>query len=137
MKVLIINSGSSSVKYQVIDTVTKDFLAKGLVESIGLDRSKIKHEKNGVPKVILEKNVPDHNTAIELVLSLLIDKETGVLEHFEDLDAVGHRLVHGGEHFNSSVLITDDVMEVMDDCIKLAPLHNPANIAGVKAARAN
>jgi acetate kinase len=135
MKVLIINSGSSSVKYQVIDTATKDYLAKGLVESIGLDRSKIKHEKKGVDKITMEQSIPDHNTAIEIVLSLLIDKKNGVLVSFDDLDAVGHRLVHGGEHFNSSVLITDDVMEVMDDCIKLAPLHNPANIAGIKAAK--
>ncbi len=135
MKVLIINSGSSSVKYQVINTVTKDYLAKGIVESIGLDRSKIKHEKKGVDKITMEQSIPDHNTAIELVLSLLIDKKNGVLVSFDDLDAVGHRLVHGGEHFNSSVLITDDVMEVMDDCIKLAPLHNPANIAGIKAAK--
>ncbi|MEA2078022.1 MAG: acetate kinase [Candidatus Marinimicrobia bacterium] len=136
MKVLIINSGSSSVKYQIIDTVTKDYLAKGLVESIGLDRSKIKHEKKGVDKVAFDKNIPDHNAAIEFVLSILIDKEHGVLDSFNDLDAVGHRLVHGGEHFNSSVLITDNVMEVMNDCIKLAPLHNPANIAGIKAAKA-
>ena len=135
MKVLIINSGSSSVKYQVIDTEKKDYLAKGLVESIGLERSKIKHEKKGVDKITLEKNVPDHNVAIEIVLSLLIDKEKGVLESYKDLDAVGHRLVHGGEHFNSSVLITEDVLEVMNDCIQLAPLHNPANISGIKAAK--
>ena len=134
MKILIINSGSSSVKYQVIDTKTKEYLAKGLVESIGLDRAKIKHEKNGAAKLTLEKEIPNHNTAIELVLSLLIDKDHGILRDFDELDAVGHRLVHGGEHFNSSVLITDDVMEVLDDCIKLAPLHNPANIAGIKAA---
>ncbi len=135
MKVLIINSGSSSVKYQVIDTEKKDYLAKGLVESIGLERSKIKHEKKGADKITLEKNVPDHNVAIEIVLSLLIDKDKGVLESYKDLDAVGHRLVHGGEHFNSSVLITEDVLEVMNDCIQLAPLHNPANISGIKAAK--
>jgi acetate kinase len=132
---LIINSGSSSVKYQVIDTATKDYLAKGLVESIGLERSQIKHEKRGADKIKLEKEIPDHNTAIQLVLSLLIDENNGVLKSFDDLDAVGHRLVHGGEHFNSSVLITEDVLDVMDDCIKLAPLHNPANIAGIKAAK--
>lgn len=135
MKVLIINSGSSSVEYQVIDTATKDYLAKGLVESIGLERSMIKHEKQGADKVKLEKEIPDHNTAIQLVLSLLIDDNNGVLKSFDELDAVGHRLVHGGEHFNSSVYITDEVMDVMDDCIKLAPLHNPANIAGIKAAK--
>jgi acetate kinase len=135
MKVLIINSGSSSVKYQVIDTATKDYLAKGLVESIGLERSLIKHEKQGADKVKMEREIPDHNTAIEMVLSLLVDEDKGVLKSFDDLDAVGHRLVHGGEHFNSSVYITDEVMEVMDDCIKLAPLHNPANIAGINAAR--
>jgi acetate kinase len=132
---LIINSGSSSVKYQVIDTATKDYLAKGLVESIGLERSQIKHEKRGADKIKLEKEIPDHNTAIQLVLSLLVDEKNGVLKSFDDLDAVGHRLVHGGEHFNSSVLITEDVLDVMDDCIKLAPLHNPANIAGIKAAK--
>ena len=135
MKVLIINSGSSSVKYQVIDTATKDYLAKGLVESIGLERSQIKHEKKGAEKVKLEREVPDHNVAIEMVLSLLVDEKKGVLKSFDDLDAVGHRLVHGGEHFNSSVYITDEVMDVMNDCIKLAPLHNPANIAGIKAAK--
>lgn len=137
MKVLIINSGSSSVKYQVIDTEKKDYLAKGLVESIGLDRSLIKHEKKGADKIKFEREIPNHHTAIEMVLSLLVDKENGVLESFDDIDAVGHRLVHGGEHFNSSVLITDDVMEVMDDCIQLAPLHNPANIDGIKAAKAH
>jgi len=135
MKILIINSGSSSVKYQVINTADKNCLAKGLVESIGLERSRIKHSKKGSDKVVLEKTIPDHNAAIELLLSLLIDKERGVLNSFDDLDAVGHRLVHGGEHFNKSVLITDTVMNVLDDCIELAPLHNPANIDGIKAAK--
>ncbi|MBW6458493.1 MAG: acetate kinase, partial [FCB group bacterium] len=135
MKVLIINSGSSSVKYQVIDTEKKDFLAKGLVESIGLERSKIKHEKKGSEKITLESYIPDHNKAIEMTLSLLIDKDHGVLKAYSDIKAVGHRLVHGGEHFKSSILITDHVMEVLNDCIKLAPLHNPANIEGIKAAK--
>jgi acetate kinase len=135
MKVLIINSGSSSVKYQVIDTLKKDYLAKGLVESIGLERSKIKHEKKGSEKIILESYIPDHNKAIEMTLSLLIDKDHGVLKAYSDIEAVGHRLVHGGEHFKSSVLITEHVMDVLNDCIKLAPLHNPANIEGIKAAK--
>lgn len=135
MKILIINSGSSSVKYQVIDTVAKNCLAKGLVESIGLVRARIKHQKKGADKIILQKAIPDHNAAIELLLSLLIDKENGVLNSFDDLDAIGHRLVHGGEHFNKSVLITNAVMEVLNECIELAPLHNPANIDGIKAAK--
>ncbi len=137
MKVLIINSGSSSVKYQVIDTEKKDFLAKGLVESIGLDRSKIKHEKRGSGKISFDKHIPDHHSAIENTLALLVDKEHGVLKSYDDIDAVGHRLVHGGERFQSSVRITDHVMEVLNECIQLAPLHNPANIEGVKAARAS
>jgi acetate kinase len=135
MKVLIINSGSSSVKYQVIDTDKKEYLAKGLLESIGLERSKIKHQKKGYDKVVFESAIPDHNAAIELTLSLLIDKDQGVLESYKDIEAVGHRLVHGGEHFKSSILITKHVMEVLNDCIKLAPLHNPANIEGIKAAK--
>lgn len=136
MKILIINSGSSSVKYQVIDTKKRDYLAKGLIESIGLKRSRIKHEKRGSEKVIFDKNIPDHHAAIELALSLLIDKAHGVLNSYNDIDAVGHRLVHGGEHFISSVLITERVMDVLNSCIELAPLHNPANIEGVKAAQA-
>ncbi len=136
MKVLIINSGSSSVKYQVIDTKQKEFLAKGLVESIGLGRSKVKHEKNGDPKYVFDEVVPDHHKAIEVMLSLLIDKDHGVLSSFDDIEAVGHRLVHGGERFKSSVLITDHVLEVLDQCIQLAPLHNPANIEGIRAAKA-
>ncbi len=137
MKILIINSGSSSVKYQVIDTEKKDYLAKGVVESIGLDRSRIKHRKKGEEKLSFEKKVPDHHAAIENTLSLLIGKEYGVLKSYSDIDAVGHRLVHGGERFQSSVRITDSVMDVLNECIQLAPLHNPANIEGIKAARAS
>jgi acetate kinase len=135
MKVMIINSGSSSVKYQVIDTKKKDYLAKGLVESIGLERSRVKHEKHGNDKVSLEMRIADHQAAIAKVLSLLIDKEHGVLRSYDDIDAVGHRLVHGGERFKSSVLITDHVLDVLNECIQLAPLHNPANIEGIKAAK--
>lgn len=135
MKILIINSGSSSVKYQVVDTDKKDYLAKGLVESIGLERSRIKHEKREDKKVSFEEHVPDHKAAIAKMLSLLIDKTHGVLDSYKDIDAVGHRLVHGGERFKSSVLITDHVMDVLNECVQLAPLHNPANIEGIKAAR--
>ncbi|MDD3716900.1 MAG: acetate kinase [Candidatus Marinimicrobia bacterium] len=135
MKVLIINSGSSSVKYQVVDTEQKNYLAKGLVESIGLERSRIKHEKRGNEKVVFEEYMPDHKAAIAKVLSMLIDKTHGVLNSYDDIDAVGHRLVHGGERFKSSVLITDHVMYVLNECIQLAPLHNPANIEGIRAAQ--
>ncbi|MDD3966081.1 MAG: acetate kinase [Candidatus Neomarinimicrobiota bacterium] len=135
MKVLIINSGSSSVKYQVVDTEQKNYLAKGLVESIGLERSRIKHEKCGNEKVVFEEYMPDHKAAIAKVLSMLIDKTHGVLNSYDDIDAVGHRLVHGGERFKSSVLITDHVMDVLNECIQLAPLHNPANIEGIRAAQ--
>lgn len=134
MKVLIINSGSSSLKYQVIDTVKKDYLAKGLVESIGLDRAAITHKKAGCDKVKQQQEINNHHKAIELTLSMLTDKEHGVLESLDDIDAVGHRLVHGGEKFNSSVLITPEVMETLNECIDLAPLHNPANIEGIKAS---
>lgn len=135
MKVLIINSGSSSVKYQVVDTGQKNYLAKGIVESIGLERSRIKHEKRGNEKVIFEEYMPDHKAAIAKVLSMLIDKTHGVLNSYDDINAVGHRLVHGGERFKSSVLITDHVMDVLNECIQLAPLHNPANIEGIRAAQ--
>ncbi len=136
MKVLIINSGSSSVKYQVIDTATQDYLAKGLVEKINLEGSRVKHQNKGADKITIEKPIEDHDVAIDLVLSLLVDEKDGVLDSFEDLDAVGHRIVHGGEKFNSSVKITDEVMTVLEECTPLAPLHNPANIAGILAAKA-
>ncbi|MEA1986822.1 MAG: acetate kinase [Candidatus Marinimicrobia bacterium] len=137
MKVLVINSGSSSVKYQLINTENRKYLAKGLVERIGLTNSKLKHQHADGEKMSFSGVINDHQTAIEFVLAALTNDEYGVISDLNEIDAVGHRLVHGGEHFSGSVLITPKIMEVLKDCIDLAPLHNPPNIKGVKATQAH
>ncbi len=135
MKVLVINSGSSSIKYQLIDTETRQFLAKGLVDRIGLRGSSLKQERSDGHKINLSGEIFDHQQALEYVLAGLISPNHGVIQKLDEIDAVGHRLVHGGEHFKDSVLINEDVMNVLNECIDLAPLHNPPNIKGVQAAR--
>lgn len=135
MKVLVINSGSSSVKYQLINTKNQKYLAKGLVERIGLKNSQLKHQHANGKKHTFSGVINDHQMAIEFVLAALTNKKYGVISKLEEIDAVGHRLVHGGEHFRGSVLITPKIMEVLNECIDLAPLHNPPNIKGVKAAQ--
>ena len=136
MKVLVINCGSSSLKYQVIDMTHESVLVKGLVERIGIEGSQIKHEKTGQDKFIIKEALPDHKKAISLVLSTLQDATHGVIKSMEEMVAVGHRVVHGGETFSKSVLIDEDVMKGIKDCIPLAPLHNPANIMGIEACQA-
>ncbi len=133
MKILVINCGSSSLKYQVFDMDTESVLAKGLVERIGIDGSRIKHTKTGMEPVVTEVPIPDHKVAVELVLKSLLDPEVGVLSSLSELGAVGHRVVHGGEEFASSVKITQAVMDALKRCAPLAPLHNPANIIGIEA----
>ncbi len=135
MKVLVINSGSSSVKYQLIDTKDQKYLAKGLVERIGLKNSKLKHKHANGKKHVFTGVINDHQIAIEFVLAALTNNKYGVISTLKEIDAVGHRLVHGGEYFSSSVLITQEIMKVLNECIDLAPLHNPPNIKGVKATR--
>jgi len=135
MKVLVINSGSSSVKYQFIDTETRTSIARGLVDRIGLQGSSLKQERVDGHKIHLSGDIIDHQMALEYVLAGLVSTNHGVIRDLSEIDAVGHRLVHGGEHFKDSVLITDKVMEVLHECIDLAPLHNPPNIKGITAAR--
>ncbi len=133
MKVLVINAGSSSLKYKLIDMDTEAVMAKGLCERIGIDASKLTHTPENCDKVVIEKDMPNHSVAIKLVLDALTDKEHGVIADMSEISAVGHRLVHGGEFFSGSVLITDEVKKAVEECNPLAPLHNPANLTGVAA----
>ena len=135
MKVLVINSGSSSLKYQLIDMETEAVIAKGNCERIGIDGSKLTHKAKG-QEVVVEQAMPDHNVAVALVLKAITDKETGVIESMSDIDAVGHRVVASGEAFKKPTLVDDEAMIKMEEIQDLAPLHNPAAIIGVKACRA-
>src|SRR5690606_41915317 len=127
MKILVINCGSSSLKYQLIDMNGEEVLCKGLVERIGIEGSKIKHDTTRKERVIIEEPMADHKVALGLVLNALIDENHGAIKSMDEIGAVGHRVVHGGETFASSVIIDDEVMKVLDECIELAPLHNPPN----------
>ena len=133
MKVLVINCGSSSLKYQLFDMNAESVLAKGLVERIGIDGSQIKHTKTGMEAVVKATPIPDHKVGIQLVLDALMDKGHGVLSSLDELSAVGHRVVHAGEKFSTSVKLDPQVMAALRECIPLAPLHNPANIMGIEA----
>ena len=133
MKILVLNCGSSSLKYQLIDMDGEKVLAKGLVERIGIAGSRIKHTKTGMEAVTREVDFPTHTPAIKYVLDMLVDKEYGVLESLDELAAAGHRIVHGGEKFTTSVLVTPEVVKGIEEVIPLAPLHNPANLQGLKA----
>jgi acetate kinase len=133
MKILVINSGSSSIKYQLFNMETGEVLAKGLVDKIGLNGSYIKNERNDGDKVKLVGNIYDHQGGIEYVLGVLTSEKHGSLKDLEDIDAVGHRVVHGGEAFNGSIMITDEMIDKMEELIELAPLHNPPNLKGIYA----
>jgi len=135
MKILVINCGSSSLKYQLINMENEESLALGLVERIGIEGSKLTQKANGV-KYIIEQPMNDHTDAIRLVLGALIDEEHGVIKELLEIGAVGHRIVHGGEKYAHSVIINNDVMRNLQECAKLAPLHNPANIIGINACSA-
>ena len=135
MKVLVINCGSSSLKYQVLDMENEHLLAKGLVERIGIRGSLLTHEKTGMDKFKLEVPMKDHKEAIGHVLKVLIDQGQGVVDSMDDIGAVGHRVVHAGEKYASSVLITDDVIKALEECVELAPLHNPPNLLGIAACK--
>ncbi len=134
MKILVINCGSSSLKYQLIDSETEEWLAKGLCERIGID-GRIVYTPAGGEKEIKESPMPDHTNAIKLVLEYLTNDKTGVLGSLDEIGAVGHRIVHGGEKFASSVVINDEVIKAIEECNDLAPLHNPANLIGIDACR--
>lgn len=135
MKVLVINCGSSSLKYQVLDMTNESLLCKGLVERIGMDGSVITHEKIGMDKKKTEVPMNDHKDAIEQVLKAVQDPETGVVKSMDEIGAVGHRVVHAGEKFASSVRITDEVIKALEECVELAPLHNPPNLLGIAACQ--
>ncbi|MBU5314194.1 acetate kinase [Tissierella carlieri] len=135
MKILVINCGSSSLKYQLIDMNGEEVLCKGLVERIGIEGSRIKHDTTGKERVIIEEPMANHKVALGLVLNALIDENHGAIKSMDEIGAVGHRVVHGGETFASSVIIDDEVMKVLDECIELAPLHNPPNITGIEACK--
>lgn len=133
MKILVLNSGSSSVKYKLIDTDGEKVLAEGGVEKIGLDDAFIKYRTPDGSKAVKPLGHVDHQGAIAAVLQLLTDPELGCIKSYSEIDAVGHRVVHGGEKFSGSVLINDEVKQMVRDCYDLAPLHNPANIIGIEA----
>ncbi len=135
MKVLVINAGSSSLKYQLIDMATEKAIAKGGCERIGLPGSFLKHKANG-KEVTIESAMPDHTAAIELTLKTLVDENHGAIKSMDEIDAVGHRVLHSGGEYDRSVLINDEVMKVCENNIELAPLHQPANIKGILACKA-
>lgn len=135
MKILVINCGSSSLKYQLIDMEKKEIMAKGLVERIGLDGSICKHEIPGKDKVVIEEEMKDHTKALEIVLNAVADPEIGAIASMDEIGAVGHRVVHGGEKFASSVMIDEEVLKTIRECSDIAPLHNPPNIMGIEACK--
>ncbi len=132
MKILVINCGSSSLKYQLINMEDESVLCKGLVERIGIEGSKLTHKING-EKYVVEEEMKDHKKALKLVLDQILDKDHGAIKDLKEISAVGHRVVHGGESFNDSVVVDKKVMAAIKECISLAPLHNPANIMGIEA----
>ncbi|MGB4659633.1 MAG: acetate kinase, partial [Mobilitalea sp.] len=135
MKIIVLNCGSSSLKFQVIDMDTRNPIAKGLVERIGLEGSVLTHSAASRKKEVIKTEIKNHTKAIELVLKQLVDPEYGALKDLNEIYAVGHRVVHGGEKFAKSVIIDASVMKAVKECIELAPLHNPPNIAGIKACQ--
>ncbi|MBE5894779.1 MAG: acetate kinase [Lachnospiraceae bacterium] len=137
MNILVINCGSSSLKYQLIASESGDVRAKGLAERIGIEGSCLTHQPAGKDKVVKEEAMPDHNKAVKMVIDALTDKEHGVVASLNEIDAVGHRVVHGGEKFKKAVLIDDAVLKDIEELSALAPLHNPANLIGINSCKAN
>lgn len=136
MKILVINCGSSSLKYQLIDMENESVLAKGLCERIGIDGSKLTHQPAGKDKFVIEKPMPTHKTAIEMVMEALQDPEHGVIKDTSEISAIGHRVLHGGTVYSDSIVVNDDVKRVIRECFDLGPLHNPANLMGIEACEA-
>ena len=133
MKILVLNCGSSSLKYQLIDMETENVLAKGLCERIGIEGSRLKHQPAGKEAVIFDDYQENHSVSVKMVLDALTNPEYGVVKSMKEINAVGHRVVHGGEYFANSVIITPEVIEAIEKCCDLAPLHNPANLIGIHA----
>ena len=136
MKILVLNCGSSSIKYKLFDMTTKEVMAQGGIEKIGLAGSFLKFTLPNGEKKILEKDIPEHTAGIEFILSTLVSAEYGAIQSLEEIEAVGHRMVHGGERFSESVLLNKEVLDAFEACNDLAPLHNPANLKGVNAVSA-
>lgn len=134
MNVLVINCGSSSLKYQLINSDSEEVLAKGLCERIGID-GRLVYQKAGLDKEITEADMPTHKQAIQMVLDALVNEKTGAIQSLSEIDAVGHRVVHGGEKFASSTILTEEVLKAVEECNDLAPLHNPANLIGINACK--
>ncbi len=135
MNILVINTGSSSLKYQLIDMQNEKVLAKGLCDRIGIEKSFLKHSKMDQDAVVIEKDMPNHKVAIREVINALVDKDLGVISDMSQISAVGHRVVHGGEKFTDSAVIDESVMKAIKDCIEIAPLHNPPNVVGIEACQ--
>ncbi len=135
MNILVINCGSSSLKYQLIDSEIERALAVGICERIGID-GRLNHKPDGGEKIVIEAAMPDHNVAIKMVLDALTDANHGVIKSLDEIKAVGHRVVHGGEKFAHSTIINEEVINAIEDCNELAPLHNPANLIGIRACEA-
>ena len=135
MKVLVINCGSSSLKYQLIDMENESVMAKGLCERIGIEGSKLTHKANG-KEMVIEQAMPAHTEAIKLVMQALVDPEYGVIKDTKEISAVGHRVLHGGKVYSDSIVVDEDVKRVIRECFDLGPLHNPANLMGIEACEA-
>ena len=133
MKILVINAGSSSIKYQLIDMTDESLLAKGQCDRIGIVGGNFKQTNNKGDVYKIDVQIPDHGAGIKLIVDALTSKEHGVIESMSEINAVGHRVVHGGEKFSGSVIITDETIEALKECSELSPLHNPANLTGIKA----
>ena len=136
MNILVINCGSSSLKFQLIDAQSEKLTAKGLCERIGIDGSRLVYTPAGGKKQITEAEMKDHKEAVSLVLKTLTNPDYGAVKDLSEIGAVGHRIVHGGENFSKATLITDEVKKAIADCSDLAPLHNPANLIGIEACEA-
>ena len=135
MKILVINCGSSSLKYQLIDMENESVMAKGLCERIGIEGSKLTHKANG-KEMVIEQSMPAHTDAIKLVMQALVDPEYGVIKDTKEISAVGHRVLHGGKVYSDSIVVDEDVKRVIRECFDLGPLHNPANLMGIEACEA-
>ncbi|RKJ04065.1 acetate kinase [bacterium D16-54] len=136
MKILVVNCGSSSLKYQLIDMDNESVIAKGLCERIGIDGSKLTHQPAGRDKYVVESPMPDHKVAIQLVMDALQDAEHGVISSVDEISAIGHRVLHGGTTYSESIVVDEDVKKVIRECFDLGPLHNPANLMGIEACEA-
>lgn len=136
MKILVINCGSSSLKYQLFDMEDKSVLAKGLAERIGIEGSILTHKPTGKDNAVFQQPMKDHKDALRILMDALVDPKCGVIKDMSEITAVGHRVVHAGEKFASSVKLTDEVVQALEDCVPLAPLHNPPNLMGIEACKA-